>query len=42
MYAWNENPVAVPAARFSSVALTTVSASPPVARTTGGVPYRKL
>ena len=34
--------VAVPATRFSSVALTTVSAKPPVARTTGGVPYRRL
>ena len=36
------NPVARRSARFSSVALITVSARPPVERTTGGVPYFKL
>src|SRR5581483_5551632 len=40
VYAPKLNPVAIPARRFSSLALTIVSARPPVARTTGGVPYR--
>ena len=34
----NTNPVAVPLARFSGLASMTVSARPPVARTTGMVP----
>ena len=41
-YAPKLNPVAVPARRFTSLALTIVSPSPPVARTTGGVPYFRL
>src|SRR5262249_11930114 len=35
----NRKPVAVPAASVAGVQSVTVSASPPTARTTGGVPY---
>ena len=41
-YPSKTNPLAVPAASASGVASTIVSASPPVFRTTGMVPYRRL
>ena len=39
---WNVKPLAVPTASVSSVVSTMVSASPPVTRTIGGVPYFRL
>jgi len=35
---WNANPVALPSASVVALQSTTESASPPVARTIGGVP----